>query len=174
MVELEKTYLAKYLPADLKKYPKKEIVDIYFPYASSHPIIRLRKRGLNFRLTKKAPIDKNDSSRQFENTIELSKQEYNSFKQIIGKKIEKTRYYYKYKSRTAEIDVFKKDLKGLVVVDFEFANRSEMKNFKMPTFCLVEVTQQNFIAAGKLAGRKYSQIRKFLDKLNYKKINAKR
>ena len=53
MLELEKTYLAKYLPEDLMTCRKKEIVDIYLPKDSPHPKLRLRKSWSWYEITKK-------------------------------------------------------------------------------------------------------------------------
>ncbi len=40
-IELERTFLLKYKPKDLEKYKSVEILDIYFPYSSEHPVLRL-------------------------------------------------------------------------------------------------------------------------------------
>jgi len=40
----------------------------------------------------------------------------------------------------------------------------------MPDFCLADVTQEEFLAGGFLAGKKYLDIQSFLDKHGYKKV----
>ena len=52
-IELEKTYLAKYLPGGLKDSPSKEIKDIYIPESIDHPVLRIRKRDDKYEITKK-------------------------------------------------------------------------------------------------------------------------
>ncbi len=171
MIELEKTYLAKELPKNLKKCKHKKIIDFYIPKTSSHPKLRLRQIGTFFEITKKEPIKKGDASSQLEQTIELTKKEFQAiFSQVKGKKIIKKRYYYKHNGLIAEFDVFEAELKGLVVVDFEFKNAKEKNNFKAPSFCLAEITQETFIAGGMICGKTYSQIAKHLNKFNYKKL----
>jgi adenylate cyclase len=171
MLELEKTYLAKKLPESLKTCDFKEIIDIYIPKEKDHPKLRLRKNGNKYEITKKTPIDSNDKSRQEEQTIILSEEEFNSLnKQIDGKRVHKRRYYYPYKERIAEIDIFQGDLKGLVVIDFEFEKTQEIENFEMPSFCLVDITQEVFIAGGMLCGKKYEDIETNLEKFAYKKL----
>jgi CYTH domain-containing protein len=170
VTEIEKTYLAKYLPKDLKKFRKVEICDIYLPKSSPHPVMRLRKIGQEYLLFKKIPLDKKDASIQKEQVINLSREEYQVFKRIPGKKLRKVRYYYPYKGKIAEIDVFQDKLKGLVAVEFEFKNKKEMRKFKMPDFCLADVTQEKFYAGGILAGKKYKDLERVLEKYHYRAI----
>ncbi len=169
-IELELTYLAKEIPKDLNKFECKRIVDIYFPKSDLDRKIRLRQNGDKYELTKKFPLKGKDSSVQVEETIHLTKEEFCEFLVIDGLKLEKRRYNYNFDGRIAEVDVFEGDLKGLVVVDFEFKTEDEMKKFQMPKFCLVEVTQDKFMAGGTLAGKKYSDIEKDLNRFGYKKL----
>lgn len=169
MDEFELTFLAKFLPNDLEKFPSKEIVDIYIPKEKEHPTIRLRKNGDVLELTKKEPVNGEDSSWQLEQTIHLTEEEYKVFAKLDGKKNSKIRYKYPYQNQTAEIDVFQDDLKGLVVVDFEFESKDAMKNFEMPDFCLADVTHEKFIAGGMVCGKKYQDLESELKRFNYKK-----
>ena len=168
MIELEKTYLAKYLPKDLKEF--KYVKDIYIPETIAHPTLRIRKNGNNLEITKKTPLDNRDFSKQLEQTIPLDLEEYKTLEKIKGKIVEKIRYIYKYKKYIAEIDVFQKKLFGLVLVDFEFTTPSDLKEFKIPDFCLAEVTDEEFLAGGKLCGKSYKDIESKLKKYNYIKI----
>jgi len=168
-IELERTFLLKELPKDIKKCKSVEILDIYFPTTMPHPILRLRKKDNQFILTKKAPV-KNDASEQKEQTIILSEEEFLALSTLPGKKLRKIRYYYPINKYLAEIDIFLDDLQGLALVDFEFPSIKEKERFSIPDFCLVDITQEDFIAGGSLAGRKYSDIEQFLKKCNYHKI----
>ncbi len=165
-IELERTFLLKNKPKDLEKYKSVEILDIYFPYSAEHPILRLRKSGNIYELTKKQPLKGLDSSEQTEETISLSKQEFEEFSKLKGKRLRKIRYYY----LNSEIDFFLDELEGLVLVDFEFKEKEKKNDFKMPDYCLKDITQEKFCAGGILAGKKYSDIELFLKKHNYKKI----
>jgi len=169
-IELEKTYLLKYLPEDIKKKQSIEIFDIYIPKSADHSILRIRKRGEVCEITKKQPINGNDSSEQEEHTINLSKEEFSELATVDGKKLHKLRYIYPYGENMAEIDVYQDDFEGLVFVDFEFKTNEEKDKLLMPDFCLAETTQEKFCAAGWLAGKKYSDIEQFLDNYGYKKI----
>lgn len=171
VIELEKTYLAKELPIGLENNEFKEVLDIYVPKDAEHPVVRIRKNGDKYELTKKEPVDGKDSSEQYEQTIHLTKQEFTALQQIEGKKLRKIRYYYDFHGITAEIDVFKDALEGLVLVDFEFTKKEEKDNFNMPDFCLAEVTQELFLAGGMLCGKSYDDIREDLARYNYKKLS---
>jgi len=170
MIELEKTYLAKTIPSELKNCKSKEIIDIYIPKSSVHPTLRIRKNGDKFELTKKEPVNKDDSSHQEEQTVILTEAEFNEFSKLEGKRTHKIRYYYNYNGRTAEIDVFQGALKGLILVDFEFDKMEEKDSFDMPDFCLVDITQEVFIAGGMLCGKSYEDIEEYLKRFGYIKL----
>lgn len=170
MIELEKTYLAKYLPKGLKESKSKKIIDIYLPKLSEHPKLRIRQNGDKFVMTKKELLDKNDASAQREQNINLSEEEFKGLKAADGKTVSKTRYYYDYNGRIAEIDVFDTPLRGLIVVDFEFETVEEKDAFPTPDFCLIDITQELFIAGGMLAGKGYEDIEENLNKFDYQKI----
>jgi CYTH domain-containing protein len=170
MIERELTFLAKHLPEGLIKCESKEIIDIYLPKESDHPTLRIRKNGNKYEITKKEPISENDVSVQTEQTIPLTEKEFETLSNVSGKKIRKLRYLYDHKGKTAEIDIFQDDLKGLVVVDFEFENHEEKDAFEIPDFCLVDVTQEKFIAGGMVCGKCYEDLIEELEKFDYKKI----
>jgi adenylate cyclase len=170
MIEHELTYLAEYLPDDLHSAPSKDMKDQYVPVESDHPNLRIRKNGEKYEITRKVPVKDGDASSQIEETIRLSETEYQAFSLVKSKIVHKTRYQYKIDSHMAEIDVFLDGLAGLVLVDFEFSSDEERNTFVPPDFCLVEVTQEKFIAGGMLCGKTYKDIEKNLHMLRYKKI----
>ena len=171
-IEYEKTYLAKEIPKGLSGCEFVEIADIYLPKNASHPHLRIRKFGDRYEITKKEPVEGNDSSEQLESTIPLTKGEFEDLATLEGQKFRKLRYYYKYEGRTFEFDVFKDDLDGLVIVDVEFSNREEMDKFEIPPFCLADVTQEIVIAGGKLAGQVFENRSDDLKtRFGYKKLS---
>ncbi|PIS40229.1 MAG: hypothetical protein COT32_00925 [Candidatus Nealsonbacteria bacterium CG08_land_8_20_14_0_20_36_22] len=169
-IELERTFLLRNIPVGLEKCKSIEIIDIYIPEFARHPVLRIRKKGDVFEITKKYPLVGKDSSEQGEYSISLTKEEFDELSEIKGKKFRKIRHFYPFNGKTAEIDIYLDDLQGLGVVDFEFNSRQEKNSFKIPDFCLVDVTQEEVFAGGLLAGKKYSEIEPFLKKYNYKKI----
>lgn len=168
-LELEKTYLLKKLPDRLKNCKFTEIIDIYIPASVVHPNMRIRKKGEKIELTKKVPIN-NDASKQTEHTIPLSEKEFEALLTVPGKKVRKLRYYFPVNKLIAEIDVFQDALSGLVLADFEFTNPEEQAKFEAPDFCLIEITQEEFIAGGYLAGKTYMDIECDLNRFNFKPL----
>jgi CYTH domain-containing protein len=173
MNELERTFLAKFLPDGLKRCRSIEIVDIYIPKSVVHPKIRIRKIGNRFELTKKTPVCEGDSSHQVEQTIDLTEHEFNELSKLGGKVLHKTRYFYDRGGRVAEFGVYEGSLKGLVLIDFEFKTAKTKNKFRMPSFCLADVTQEEFCAGGSLSGKRYADIAKYLKKFGYRKIPFK-
>lgn len=173
MEEIELTYLPKILPAGIEGVPHEEILDIYIPAAAEHPTLRIRKAGEKCEITKKEPIREKDSSHQLETSIPLSKEEFEELSRLRGKRTRKTRYYYHENGVRYEIDVFRDELAGLVLVDIEFNSLEEKKNFIPPAWCLAEVTQEKFLAGGMVCGKRYGDLQVQLDKFGYKKIANK-
>jgi len=169
MIELERTFLAREVPKGLKECKYKEIIDIYIP-KTGHPSLRVRKNGNKFEITKKVPIKDNDASQYDEQNIIITETEFNELNKLDGKKVRKIRYYYLFNGRTAEVDVFKDLLEGLILIDFEFNSAEEKDSFEIPDFCLAEVTQEEFIAGGMISGKSYKDIEKQLEKYGYRKL----
>lgn len=169
-VEIEKRFLAKFLPKDLDISSGKEIRDKYIPITSNDKKMRLRKRGELYEITKKVPINEDDLSIQEEKTIPLTREEYNSLNTINGAVASKLRVEYEYQGVTFEFDIFKENLEGIVLIDVEFKSKEEFENFEMPDFCLCDVTQVQYIGGGKIAGKTYDDLKQLLDSKNYKKI----
>jgi CYTH domain-containing protein len=169
MIELELTYLAKSLP-DLKDCDHKEIIDIFIPTNAVRPTLRIRKSGDNYEITKKIMVN-NDPSHHTEETTTLTAEEFEELSQKLeGKRTHKHRYYYPFQGKTAEIDIFQGKLKGLVVIEFEFNSAEEKNSFKMPDFCLADITPEEFIAGGMICGKEYADVEKDLARFNYKKL----
>jgi CYTH domain-containing protein len=169
MIELEKTYLAKFIPKGLVN--GKGMIDIYIPTSARHPVLRIRKNGEKYEMTKKYPVKDGDASKQHEFTVPLAKEEFEELSASLkGKRTHKIRYNYDYNGRVAEIDIFQDKLKGLVVVDFEFENEKDKDAFEMPDFCLIDVTQEEFLAGGMLCGKEYDNIEESLKRFGYRRL----
>lgn len=169
-LEIEKTYLIKYIPKDLFKCKSRDIEDLYIPKKTKHSRLRVRKSGDYFVITKKLPIKDKNSSFHSEFNLEITKQEFNALRSSKCNIVKKTRFYYPFQKMIAEIDVFRGRHKGLVLVDFEFKNKGELANFKIPDFCLVDVTEEEFTAGGVLCKNSFSKLLPYLKKFNYKKV----
>lgn len=164
MIELEKTYLVNELPKNLEELEHKEIIDIYIPKKIRHAMIRIRKNGDKYEITKKVPVDENKNEFK-EQTIVLEKEEFEALeKEIEGKRVRKIRYNYPYKDLVAEIDIFQDNLLGLKVIEFEFPDEKTRDEFIPPNFCGEKVSGKECVAGGFICGKTYEEIKKRLYK----------
>ncbi len=170
MIERERTFLAKYLPQDLEKHPYILMEDRYMPATSNHPKLRLRRKDVKYELTKKEPLNAGDASQLVEQTIILTREEFDALHNLPARTVVKKRYQYPWQGLVAEIDVFEDALRGLVLVDIEFTSVSEKDACPMPDFCLADVTQEDAFAGGMLCGKPYSELQHVLNKYGYNKI----
>lgn len=172
-VEFERTFLAKEIPTELRTSLPERVVDVYFPDdLSVHPTLRTRRRGQNYEITKKTPVQGADSSEQLEQTIPLSSAEFAALITGHTRLVEKDRYKVYIGAVQAEVDIFSGNLEGLILIDFEFPSREAMEAFTPPAVCLAEVTQEEFIAGGLLAGRAYADIAADLARFKYQPLRV--
>ena len=170
-VELEVTYLAKIIPEGLTDCRHTVIEDVYFPAAAPHAKTRVRRKGDKYEFTKKTQLDPSDAGNQQEQNVSLTAEEYQALAKGDGRRVIKTRYYLPYQGLTAEVDIFGGELEGLVVVEFEFDSIEAKNSFVMPDFCLADVTQDDIIAGGVLAGKSYADVAPRLTQYNYQPLH---
>ncbi len=166
-IEIEKTYLAKSYPVDIESSSFTKIVDVYLPDGEVSTL-RLRQKGDKFEITKKVPLKENSASGHTEYTIPLIEKEFDLLKNLSKKTVLKRRYKFTHNDFVGELDVFDGDLKGLVLVDFEFNSNADFNSFVMPDFCLTDVTEENFVAGKNLAGKNIKDIFNDLERFGYK------
>ncbi len=171
--EIEKTFLISSLPQGIEALSPIELLDVYIPEESTHPKLRLRKRGENYEITKKILKNESDLSIQIEQTIPLTQEEFEAISSVSGKKIRKLRYTTLKNGVRMDLDLFLDALYGLALVDFEFQDNKQKNNFISPNFVHRDVTQEKFIAGGLLAGKSYADIQSKLEDLGYKKLDYK-
>lgn len=171
-IEYEKTYLAKRLPEGLASARSVVIRDVYVPETARHAVLRLRAKDDSYVITKKTILHGTDSSIMNEETIPLSTEEYQALASCSKKEFVKRRHFMKIEGHDAEVDVFEEKLKGLVIIDFEFPSEKEKQQFVMPDICLADVTQEEGIAGGILAGKSYEDIESLLKSYQYERIET--
>ena len=142
-MEIEKKYRIKKLPEAYEDFPYKEIEQ---GYLCKDPIIRIRKSNENYILTYKSKygIDPNISQTCVANEVEvqLSREGYMHLKEKIDHHmVYKTRYLIPLnKGLTAELDIFKKYLDGLMIVEVEFPSINAASKFHPPDWFGEEVS----------------------------------
>ncbi|MBR1939592.1 hypothetical protein IJ847_02565 [Candidatus Saccharibacteria bacterium] len=169
-LELEITILPKRIPKEIIGKTPAKMVDIYIPEDAPHAHLRVRKKDGVMLITKKRPLA-DDPSTQVETSIPLDETEYAALCRASNRRIEKERYKVEIAGRMAEVDVFGGALKGLMLVDFEFENEQARADFELPNdLVLADVTREEFVAGGWLAGKSYDDIRDKLDNFGYKAL----
>jgi adenylate cyclase len=170
-VELELTYLARAIPPETKSVIPIRLLDVYIPADPDvHSRLRLRQESDSRKITKKVVINEGDASAQHEYTIPLEANEFDALSPVSDKRVEKDRYRVSIEGHRAEVDIFRGALRGLVLIDFEFGSEQEKSEFTPPECCLADVTQEDFIAGGNLAGKTYSDVTAQLERFGYEPL----
>ena len=135
-MEIERKFLLKKIPAELKITGQKEIEQYYLCH-DDKTVVRVRRTDDKYTLT----IKQGGGMSRFEREIAIS---YSDFAEIASiskdRKILKTRYLAPLDNLTVELDVFKENLKGLIIAEIEFQSEEQAKNFVPPHWLGKEVT----------------------------------
>lgn len=136
--EIERRFLVKELPKDLKKYTNIEVTQGYLK-TDDGTSVRLRKAGDKYFYTVKVGTGKVRD----ETEIEISAPPlFNSLWHLTeGRRIRKTRYEIPYKDQIIQLDIYKKKLEGLYTVEVEFKTLKECDDFVPPDWFGEEVTE---------------------------------
>lgn len=162
MLEIERVFLIKKIPDDLGKCRHVKIRQGYIGTPGS--VIRVRSIGNKFELTKKTQIDPNDARVQREDTIYLTKEEFDRFWSLVDRFLEKSRYYLPLPDgHTAELDKFEGKLEGYFLVEVEFKNEEEMNAFVVPDWFGREISQEDISFSNFIAGKSYEEIKDLLE-----------
>ncbi len=147
--EIERKYTINYLPKDVTK-----IIKITQKHIYRDPICSIRVRKSLNTATNDAQYthtikikEKND---QKFSTIELeeniTEEQYESLNPFKGSQIiEKYRLIIPLENGLkAEVDIFEKSLKGLIIAEVEFESTEQAESFKMPLWFEKEVSHKEF------------------------------
>ena len=151
-MEIEKKWLVdvEKIPYDLTKVDKYSIEQTYICF---DPEIRVRKinNGKKYLMTVKTNLSSDGLIRD-EYEIEITETSYNS---LIQKREGMTLYKDRYKinddGMLLEIDIFKNELEGLVLMEIEFESEKEAHNYKEPDWVIRNVTDDVRYKNGHLA-----------------------
>ena len=154
-MEIEKKFLVKQLPVNLLRYEKKVIEQ---GYLCADPIVRIRKSNEEYILTYKSVQGINEHLKQLakvcnEVELPLTKESYEHLRnKVDGYLVCKTRYLIPLENgRTAELDIFHKQLEGLVIVEVEFPDEEAIYDFVAPEWFGEEVSQDHRYSNSNLA-----------------------
>ncbi len=132
MKEIEKKYLLKdSIISLIDEYGLKPHKITQF-YTTITPDKSVRYRQMDDRYFK--TIKHGTGASRDEEEVEISEQKFHrKFEDRIKKPIRKNRYMFHFEGKEYAIDVFKKDLKGLFMLEIEFPSMEDFEQFKLPS-----------------------------------------
>ena len=133
-MEIERKFLIRDLPKDLKQYPFHRIEQ---GYLSVNPVVRIRRQDEDYYLTYKS----SGMMAREEYNLPLTGEAYEHMRsKTDGNLITKTRYCIPLDDLTIELDIFEGAFCGLVVAEVEFESIAQAQQFVMPTWFEKDVT----------------------------------
>ncbi|MFH1232813.1 MAG: adenylate cyclase [Patescibacteria group bacterium] len=137
--EIERKFLIKVLPKNLKEYPHEKIAQGYLSMSKEdgNMEIRLRKKGKKYYLTAKGKGGKIKTELE----AEITESQFNTFWiGTEGKRIEKTRYKIPFEKVMIELDIYEGALEGFCYADIEFLDEKSCDEFIAPEWFAEEAT----------------------------------
>ena len=146
--EIERKFLLKQLPDQLKRSRHYIIEQGYLATESAGRQVRLRKKGKTASLTFKVGRGAHREERE----IRLSPKQFAAlWPGTAGRRMRKVRYEIPWKNLLIEIDVYRGRHAGLVVAEVEFPDRVTYRRFKPPSWFGREVTGEKRYSNARLA-----------------------
>lgn len=159
-MEIERKFLVnrKMMPKNYTEHPSSELEQAYIITA---PVLRIRKKDDDYILTYKGPGFMTRQEEEFPLTKEAYEKLLTKTEGII---ISKTRYKIPEDNNlTIELDVFHKDLEGLILAEVEFPNIEMANNYNPPFWFEREVTNEGTFHNSSLSSMTKEQINELLE-----------
>lgn len=133
-MEIERKFLVKTLPENLKQYQHHQIEQ---GYLCTEPVVRIRRSDEKYILTYKGE----GLLMREEYNLPLTKEGYEHLRtKADGILITKKRYKIPYEKYMIELDIFEGELAPLCLVEVEFDSREEAEAFAPPEWFGEDVT----------------------------------
>jgi adenylate cyclase len=146
--EIERKFLVKWLPDNLKQSRRFVIEQGYLATESAGRQVRLRKTGKTTSLTFKV----GRASHREEREVKLSQKQFAAlWPGTVGRRLRKVRYEIPWDNVMIEIDIYRGRHAGLVVAEVEFPNSASCRTFKAPWWFGREVTGEKRYSNVRLA-----------------------
>lgn len=149
-IEIEKRFLitSEKVKELIKNLKPVDMIDYYVPNGQPHMQLRLRKKGDNYCITRKVPLETGVMSEQ---TLDVNKIEFEYLTEGIQTSVAKDRYKTKWNGIDVEVDVYKGRHEGLNVLEIEFPDKEAFGEFQDDLEGCKDITGIEKYAAGKLA-----------------------
>jgi adenylate cyclase len=146
--EIERKFLLKRLPPNLRQFHSRSIEQGYLAAKSDGTQIRLRKAARHHSLT----IKRGRGLSRQEIEIDLTRDQFEAlWPATAGSRLTKTRYDVPFGRHTIEIDVYRGRNEGLVVAEVEFRDENECKRFQPPDWLAADVSGKSRYSNVRLA-----------------------
>jgi len=146
--EIERKFLVKWLPDNLKRSRSFVIEQGYLASESAGRQVRLRKTGRSASLTFKVRRGTHREERE----IKLSPKQFAAlWPGTTGRRLRKVRYEIPWENVLIELDIYRGRHAGLVVAEVEFPDRARYRRFKAPWWFGREVTGEKRYSNVRLA-----------------------
>lgn len=160
-IKWQRMFLVKGLPEPLK--PADSHLQIFDNYIEN---TRIRLRKIRQPETKEwtrvleqiVPFNDNGFAKIKMSQILLSETEYRTFEIFKGREIRKNRYFYDLAGREFEIDIFLGALWGLNIAKLHFETEDKLKNFELPEFSVLEITNDRFFMGESLINKSFADV----------------
>ena len=135
MIEIERKFLVKFLPAGMQG--GRSILQGYLAY-DEHMEVRIRQYGDKHSLTVKEGI----GLIRRETEVEISHRQFQAlWPSTEGRRLEKVRSLIKHGELQVEVDRYLGDLEPLLIAEVEFSSVEESESFQKPDYLGQEVTE---------------------------------
>lgn len=146
--EIERKFLVKELPPNLKDCESRPIEQGYFAVKRDGTQVRLRKAGTEYSLTFK----RGRGIRRQEWEIVLAAEQFvELWPTTEGRRLRKTRYDVPYGNHVIEVDIYAGINKGLIVAEVEFDDETQCERFDPPDWFAAEVSGKSRYSNVRLA-----------------------
>ena len=146
--EIERKFLIKQLPDDLKRSRSLIIEQGYLATEPAGRQVRVRKTGRSASLAFKVRRGTHREERE----IKLSPKQFAAlWPGTAGRRLRKMRYEIPWKNVLIEIDIYRGRHTGLIVAEVEFPDRATARRFKAPWWLGREVTGEKRYSNVRLA-----------------------
>lgn len=170
-IEIQRNYLASRVPEEISGVEPVHMVDVFFPAdVSVESHLRARRYGDSYELTKLIPVVGSHSTAHLEQSISLDPAEFESVIAGNHRAIVKDRFNVRIAGLRAEVDVFRGRLEGLVIIEISFEDEVHTKGYAPPLCCGADVTDEEFIVAGQLAGKSFEDLAPVLEPFHYQRL----
>ena len=146
--EIERKFLVEDVPGWLERCESDPIDQGYLAVVEGEREVRLRRRGEQLALTVKVGA----GEMREETEVELTPEQFAALWPLTeGARLSKRRYRVPADELTIEVDVYGKELEGMIVAEIEFESAQDSQAFDPPEWMGTEVTGEAGYANESLA-----------------------